>query len=125
VQVAARISELEADLVDEKIADRVSGLLNADNLNGDAIEVIERHVEKVVGARQFGQILEDLQRELEDRIAERSLTAQAKTVLQVEHGMSEQQAYLHLRIASRRSRKRIGDVAQQIIKSREASKGHG
>ena len=123
-QLAARISELEADLADEKIADRAKGLLDTDNLHGDAIDVIERHVGKVLGTRSFGQILVDLRRELENRVTERSLTAQAKTVLQVEHGMSEQQAYLHLRMASRRTRKRIGDVAQQIIENRETSRGH-
>ena len=118
-RLAARIGELEADLADEKIADRVTGLMDVSDQNGEAIETIERHVGKVLGSRSFGQILDNARRELEDRVAERSLTAQAKAVLQAEHGMSEQQAYLHLRVTSRQSRQRIGDVAQNILKRRD------
>jgi len=113
---AARIGELEADLADEKIADKVIGLLDARDQRGEAIEAIERHVGKVLGSRSFSQILDNALRELEDRVAERSFTAQAKAVLQAEHGMSEQQAYLHLRLISRRSRQRIGEVARQVLK---------
>lgn len=114
-RLAARIGELEADLADEKIAERVGGLLQSGDPDGDPIDVVERHVHKVLETRHLSRILEDLLRNLEDRIAERTLMAHAKTLLQNRNGMSEQQAYIHLRTASRRNRKRMGDVARQVI----------
>jgi hypothetical protein len=114
-QLAARIGELEADLADEKIADRVGGLLQDGNLNRDSLDTIERHVHRVLEAQHLSRVLEQLLRDLEDRIAERSLMTRAKALLRNRTGMSEHEAYVHLRSVSRRTRKRMGDVARQFI----------
>jgi len=112
---AARIGELEADLADSKIADRACGLLAADQPPPDAIDTIARHVESVLRPGQLatvlGQLIEDVQRE----IAERDLANRAKALLQSRYGMSEDQAHVHLRLVSRKSRKRLRDVAQDLL----------
>ena len=56
-----------------------------------------------------------------ERVAERDRMQRAKMLLQSRTGMSEQQAYVHLRAMSRRNRKRMGDLAREII---ENSTGH-
>jgi AmiR/NasT family two-component response regulator len=58
---------------------------------------IESHGEAVLRPSHFGTILERTRRELEEEIAERELTAQAKAVVQGAYGMSGEQAHLHLR----------------------------
>ena len=114
-QLAAQIGELEAGLADEKIAERAGGLLQTGDLDVDAMDALEDHVNKVLTARNLRSILDDLLRQLDQRMAERRLASRAKAVLQARQGYSEEQAYLYLRTASRRSRKRIGDIARQIL----------
>jgi len=112
---AARIGELEAALADSKIADRASGLLAAGAQPRGAIEIIAHHVESVLRPGQLGLVLGQLLDEIEQEIAERDLTNRAKAVLQSRHGMSEDQAHVHLRLISRKSRKRLRDVARDLL----------
>jgi AmiR/NasT family two-component response regulator len=112
--LAARITSLEAELTDAKIAERVRGLLE-NPVNPDVVDTVIRHVEKVNRGRQFTTLLEQFLPALEDRVVERKLIVQAKGLLQRRHGMSEEQAYVHLRETSRTSRKRLRDVAQDLI----------
>jgi len=119
VQLAARIAQLEAGLADEKIADRVAGLLEHAEVGDDSIETIERHVHTVLGARNLDRVLDELLRDLEQRTEERGLLAQAKTLLQ-QQGLSEYQAHAQLRMVSRRNRTRVGEVARQVIQELEA-----
>jgi AmiR/NasT family two-component response regulator len=65
-------------------------------------------------------MLEQRLRELEEEIAERKLTGQAKAVLQSTYNMSEEQAHLHLRTISRKSRKPLKEVAQELIDARNS-----
>src|SRR5580692_8003039 len=88
-QQATRIGELEAELIDAKIAARVSGLLEDGARNGDAIGTLEDHAEGVLRPSEFGTMLEQRLKELEEEIAGRKLTAQAKAMLRSAHGMSE------------------------------------
>jgi len=118
---AARIGELEAELVDAKIAARLSGLLVDGAGAKNLIDTIESHVEVVLRPKGFGAMLEQTLRELEDEIAERKLTTQAKAVLQSAQGMSEEQAHLHLRTISRKSRRPLKQVALELIEARNAS----
>jgi hypothetical protein len=120
VRLAVRIGELEADLTDEKIADRVAGILQNGTVNDGAIDAMERHVQAVLSARSLDRVLEELLHDLEQRTAERGLLAQAKTLLQNRKGLSEHQAHIQLRIASRRNRRRVGDVAREVIQELEA-----
>jgi hypothetical protein len=112
---AARIGKLETELADSKIADRARGLLASGELPKDAIDTIVHHVESVLRPGQLGTVLAQLSQEVEREIAERELANRAKAVLQSRYGMSEDQAHVHLRLVSRKSRKRLRDVARDLI----------
>jgi hypothetical protein len=112
---AARIGELETELADSKISDRARGLLATSALPRDAVDTIVRHAESVLRPGQLGTVLEQLTREIEQEIAERELANRAKAVLQSRYGMSEDQAHVHLRLVSRKSRKRLRDVARDVL----------
>jgi len=109
-RLVSKIGSLDAELAAIKIAERTQGLL----ANG-APDTSARHVETVLQGRQAGGVLEELVRHLEDRVDERKLLVRAKALLQHTHGMSEEQAYLQLRVRSRASRKRLRVVAQELI----------
>jgi AmiR/NasT family two-component response regulator len=117
---AARIGEMEAELVDAKISARIIGLLADEVGTKDIIGTIESHVAGVLRPSQFGTMLQETLRDLEEEIAERKLTAQAKAVLQSDTGMSEEQAHLHLRTISRRSRKPMKEIARELIEARSS-----
>jgi AmiR/NasT family two-component response regulator len=106
---------LEAELIDAKIAARVSGLLEDGARNGDAIGTLEDHAEGVLRPSEFGTMLEQRLKELEEEIAGRKLTAQAKAMLRSAHGMSEEQAHFHLRAISRKSRRPLKEVEKEMI----------
>jgi hypothetical protein len=112
---AARVAELESELADAKIADRACGMLAKGAPPRDAIDTIVRHVESVLRPGQLGTVLAQLTQEIEQEIAERELTSRAKAVLQSRYGMSEDQAHVHLRLVSRKSRKRLRDVARDFL----------
>jgi hypothetical protein len=112
---AARIGKLETDLADSKISDRARGLLANSTPPRDAVDTIVRHVESVLRPGQLGIVLDQLTQEIEQEIAERELANRAKAVLQSRYGMSEDQAHVHLRLVSRKSRKRLRDVARDVL----------
>jgi hypothetical protein len=112
---AARIGELETELADSKIADRARGLLANGVPSRDALDTIVRHVESVLRPGQLGTALGEMTEQIEQEIAERELANRAKAVLQRRYGMSEDQAHVHLRLVSRKSRKRLRDVAQDVL----------
>jgi hypothetical protein len=112
---AARIGELETELADSKIADRARGMLANGAPPRDAIDTIVRHVESVLRPGQLGTVLGELTQEIEQEIAERELANRAKAILQSRYGMSEDQAHVHLRLVSRKSRKRLRDVARDLL----------
>lgn len=117
---AARIGELEIELADSKIADRACGMLAKgatprDAIDTDAIDTIVRHVESVLRPGQLETVLLQFTQQIEQEIAERELTSRAKAVLQSRYGMSEDQAHVHLRMVSRKSRKRLRDVARDFL----------
>jgi hypothetical protein len=115
-RTAARIGELETELADSKIADRARGLLANAAAPQDAIDTIVRHVESVLRPGHLSTVLGQLTQEIEHEIAERELASRAKAVLQSRYGMSEDQAHVHLRLVSRKSRKRLRDVARDVLR---------
>jgi hypothetical protein len=117
---AARIADLEAELIDDKIAARAEGLLQEWRLDREAIAILEAHVEGVLRPNRFGTMLEQASRALEEEIAERKLTTQAKSVLQGAYSMSEEQAHLHLRTMSRKSRRPLKEVARELVEARDS-----
>lgn len=112
--LVARLSDLEARLVDSKIADRAQGLLTG-QATPDAIGTITRHVDSVLRPAATARLLEQILSGLESEIEERRVVAQAKEILQTADRLSEEQAHQHLRILSRKLRKPLRDVAQRVI----------
>jgi hypothetical protein len=117
-QLAARIGKLDAELAGIKIAERTRGYLANGDRNGETVDAVVQHVETVMQARPFAAALEQLLPELEDRLDERRAVVRAKALLQRVHGMTEEQAYLHLRYRSRSTRRRLREVAQEFIEGR-------
>lgn len=110
-----RITAIEADLMDSRIADRVNGLL-ATPAKPDLLETVVSHVTAVTRPEGTAEVLRSSLRELEEELAERRVTGQAKAVLQATQSLTEEEAHLHLRILSRRSRRRIKDIALEIVR---------
>jgi ANTAR domain len=117
-----RVARLETWLMDSKIADRARGFL-ATRGDSDPASSIARHVDGVLRPTQTRRILEQVLSELEREIEARKLAVQAKQILQSLHGISEEQAHVQLRLVSRKSRKRLKDVAQQVIRDQHSLKG--
>jgi len=110
-----RIAEVEAELADSKIADRACALLEMGGRHENPVDTISRSVATVTSPYQLGPVLKKLVQDLERDVAEYELVRQAKGVLQDRQGMSEAQAYLHLRQVSRQSRRPLWDVAGELI----------
>src|SRR5271154_625540 len=72
-RLAARVSDLETELADVKIAERVRGLLESGPENLDTVEIVSRHVESVQRGRRVSALLEQMLTDLEDRVQERKL----------------------------------------------------
>lgn len=119
-QQAARIGELETELADSKVAERAEGLLEEWNLDRDVVALIEAHVEAVLRPSEFRAMIERATKDLVEEIAERKLTAQAKAVLKNMYRMSEEQAHLHLRTISRKTRRPLKEVARELIEARNS-----
>jgi len=115
-ELANEVADLEVRLMDSKIADRVRGILG-NRSDSDPVEAITRHVEGVLRPASAGRVLEQLSRTLEEEVEERRLTNRAKAILQSVHGMSEEQAHAHLRQTSRKTRRKLKDVAVDLIES--------
>jgi hypothetical protein len=122
--LASEVADLEVRLMDSKIADRVRGFLSN---RGEAspVDTIARHVEGVLRPASTGRILEQLTRDLEEEVEERRLTNRAKAILQSVHGMSEEQAHAHLRTTSRKTRRKLKDVALDLIEHYPMRKNAG
>jgi AmiR/NasT family two-component response regulator len=70
-------------------------------------------------------MLEQVLSELEEEIEERRIVGRAKRIMQARDSVSEEQAYIELRLRSRKSRKPLKDVARQVIENRQLVKGTG
>jgi hypothetical protein len=119
-----RLADLEAQLLDSKIADRVRGYL-ADETGDDPSEAIAQHVETVLRPTRTRIMLEQALSELEDEIEERRVVGEAKRIMQARDSVSEEQAHIELRHRSRRLRMPLKDVARQVIEDRQSVKGIG
>jgi len=113
--LATRLGSLDAELAGIKIAERTRGILAGGVPEPAAIDTLVSHVERVLEGRQFGSAMEQLLPDLEDQVASRRIVVRAKALLERRHGMSEEQAYMHLRIRSRTSRRRLSEVAHDLL----------
>jgi response regulator NasT len=100
-------------LADLKIAERARGF--ALNPRPNAIGIISHHVDSVLQTHRLPTQLQQIAEDLEHQLAERALISRAKNLLQSAQGISEDQAYALLRASSRKSRRKIGAVARQVI----------
>ena len=114
LELVAGISTLEARLIGSKIAERAHGLLTGEP-GADRLGALVNHVRTVVRPGVAIRALESIVKELEDELDERRVTGQAKALLQATHSISENQAYTHLRVLSRKSRRPLKDVATDVI----------
>jgi len=112
---AARVGAMETELADAKIADRALGMLANGSPPAGAIDTIVRHVESVIRPGPLQTVIQEIGERVEREIAERQVASRAKALLQSRYGMSEDQAHVHLRLVSRRSRKRLRDVARDVL----------
>lgn len=112
--ILERITALETELVDSKIASRAQGVLRG-RPDHESVDAIIRHVESVLRPSTVIRTLDQILRELEEEVEERKWTDQAKAILQEAYGMSEDEAHSYLRKLSRQSRRRLADVARQVI----------
>ncbi|PWU10263.1 MAG: hypothetical protein C5B51_04625 [Terriglobia bacterium] len=113
VDLIMNISRRQAELADLKIAERAQGFL--EHPEPRAAETLALHVENVLRSRRFEAELDQLARELDDQMEERRIIAEAKALLQTRQGITEEEAYAQLRLSSRRSRRRIFEVAHKVV----------
>jgi hypothetical protein len=112
-----KINRAETELATSKIAARARGILGGASADETLarIALVEQHVEHAVQSWRLKPILEDLLQEAEQKVSERKLASQAKTILQDAYGMSEEEAHRHLRHTSRRTQRPVREVAQRLI----------
>jgi hypothetical protein len=112
---AFQVARLEAELVDAKVADRANALLDKGDLHGNPIEVICRSIQNIVRPYQLGPVLESLVAEMEQEVSDYALIRQAKEMLEERQSLTEAQAYSRLRQLSRQTRRRLPDIASELI----------
>jgi AmiR/NasT family two-component response regulator len=123
IHLANRISQLQAELANGKIADRAKGLLIENR--SDAGEVVQHHVSRVLESMSVSVGLQEQLEKLESEVKDRRIVGQAKEFLQEALHLSEEEAYLQLRNTSRQSRRRLPDVASEILRNAGAKAAQG
>jgi hypothetical protein len=113
-QLLAEAVRLQWKLADSKIADRTAGLI----VSGYAVPLdVQQHVHKVLAsiedAKTASQRIAKLNSELEDR----ERISEAKMALQHKHAFTEEEAYVYLKQASRRSRRPIAEIAAELSRA--------
>ena len=116
--VLAEITELEVELADLKIADRATAILGQSGGTEQSVSIVQEHVQRVLEGIDAGCALTQQLQALRRQVQERKLLNRAKAFLQQTRRMSEEEAYLHLRNASRRNRRPLRDVAQEMLSER-------
>jgi hypothetical protein len=115
IQVLARTVEIETQIAELKIAGRARDLLGRSAEKQDAARTLASHVERVLAAPGLREDLESQLDGYASLLDERELVAKAKFLLQQTTGCTEEQAYLILRNASRRSRRQMQEVARDLL----------
>jgi transcriptional regulator with GAF, ATPase, and Fis domain len=69
----------------------------------------------VAASREENARLKSELQRLTDRLAGRKHIERAKGIIQTRHGWTEEEAYLHLRRLSRKTRKPMGEIARSVI----------
>jgi hypothetical protein len=113
-ELLAEAASLQWKLADSKIADRTAGLI----ASGDADPVdVQQHVHKVFASIEDANAASGRIAKLKSELEDRERISAAKTVLQHKHAYTEEQAYVYLQQASRRSRRTIAEVATEVCRT--------
>jgi len=115
LELAERVAQLELDLADEKIASRIQGFIDAGKSERDMVEKAARHVEIVLNSGGSTALLAGTAEQLRAEFEDRRVIARAKDFLRRVRGLTEEQAHLELRLASRKSRRTVRKVAEELI----------
>jgi hypothetical protein len=115
VELAKRAGKLEAELADIKIAERVNGFIESKARCAEVIPGLASHIDGVLGGGRLREELRQRVDELEEKVHDRRLINHAKARLQQVAMLTEDQAYLHMRNASRKTRKPLVVVAQEVL----------
>ena len=98
---------------------RVAGVLMAARLNGNAFTLQQETLLRALqlpleSLLENARLKAELQR-ANERLAGRKNIERAKGIIQNRHGWTEEEAYLHLRRLSRKTRKPMGEIARSFI----------
>ena len=110
---------LELELADGKIADRAAGLVQGIAAEQGASDLIRRHIARVLSSVEHTGGLTKRVELLKAELAARERITLAKAIVQEEYGVTEQEAYIRLLRASRRTRRSLAEVAEEIILAEE------
>ena len=113
--IVAEIARLEAELADLRIADRASEILAQRDPAQETVKAVHRHIERVLEGTDSASTLKQQLETLRSQVQDRRLVNRAKAFLQKTRRMSEEEAYLHLRNASRRERRPLREIANEVL----------
>lgn len=108
-------ASLQLELADWKIAERTTGLLTDGATGADALQIVREHISRVLQSCETAAEIEQRVASIREELASRHDISAAKTILQRNHGMTEQQAYLHLQRSSRRARRPLAEIAGEVV----------
>lgn len=114
-QLVVDVASAQSELANSKIAEQATGLLTSNPSGPIDSEVIRVHVGRVLQGTDESISLRDHLEEIRKELGGRQAIADAKEILRQEYNFTEQQAYVALRNASRRLRRPLSDVANEVI----------
>lgn len=115
LRLIAEIANLESDLANLKIAERAAGVVNGADWTDHAPFVLQQHISRVLEGTDITRELKGQLAALQSRLHDRQVLATAKARLQDTLELDEESAYLFLRNASRRARRPLREIAQDIL----------
>jgi hypothetical protein len=108
------VTRLQLELADCKIAERTAGLIPRSMAERVDPEIVRQHIARVLESCADTTTLEKRIEQLKAELASRERISRAKALVQRKYGITEEQAYLHLQRASRRARRPLIQVAEEI-----------
>lgn len=116
-RLTAQVARLEIELAERKIDSRAEGVQAEPDAAGRAAQ-LQEHIARVLRAKGLEAHLSAQASDLEQKIRERHVIAQAKDLVRQNLGSSEEHAYLTIRNLSRKNRTPLVHIAREIIEGR-------
>ena len=82
--------------------------------------MIGKHIGRVLESCEHTGVLTKRVALLKAELAARKRIALAKAIVQKKDGVTEQEAYLRLQHASRRTRRSLAEVAEEVVRAEES-----